>query len=65
MGDAPAAIVAPSTEWLLVPLRLGGSTSRLRMRPDEARELRDWLTAHVRDEPFGGATEELPAAREA
>lgn len=56
---------APTVEWLLVPLRLGGSTSRLRMRPDEARELRDWLTANVRDEPFGGATEEPQPAREA
>jgi hypothetical protein len=49
-------IVAPSdTAWLQVPLRLGGSTSRLRMTLAEARELRDWLTANVRDEDFGGS----------
>ena len=52
MSDVPAIVAPP--DRIDVPIRRGELLARLSMTPRDARELRDWLAANVRDEPFGG-----------
>jgi hypothetical protein len=55
MPDAGGALrPLEATERIVVPIRRGEQMGSLTMTARDARELRDWLAAHVPDEAFGG-----------
>ena len=58
MTDAPAASVPSTPDRITVPIRRGENMGSLSMTLRDARELRDWLVARVRDEAFGGSEEQ-------